>query len=441
MKVQSSMEFMIILVAVSAFAASALGIYSGFFHTQHASFENILSVAGSNKTVNWQLNNVQNAYIEVYAPHIAYLNESSSLQVAVYADNAIIESASMSSPFLRHTPSGYSGIEVDGVSILPFNIMPSTVGEENATVSVGLDYNGSIHYYNKSVQLYSIVQGSSFNASKARSSLLTFSASLYPHSISVLSSISKGASLYKITEWSHCSYTNFFHNELSMQAECGNAKWYFWIFSSRCYYNSGSATRTYCIYENPSGASTYAIAPNTSYSYNVTLDLYNSSSGVYLSSELLSSRHSNPIESINGSQVGNAIVGASIAAYVPSQYYSYYLLNKSGNYTAVNESAYSQYLQAYNNMNYVLSYYNSTGIDSSELSSIQQAISSYNTQSGIFYYSKPAASPCNVIEYSGSYWYSCSALSMEFGNITAFLETLPHLNSSEVFDGSNINVR
>lgn len=438
---QSSMEFMMILVAVSAFAASVLGAYANFSHAQYSSYNSLLGAAQNNTTATYlSPSSSASAYVEVYAPSVAYLNKSSSVQVAVYASNAVIRYANLSSSSIMYSPSSYSGIAVYGVSILPFNIVPTLLGEENMTVSVDLSYNGSQHYYNKSFQLYSVAQGGSPSFSQSTSQAV-FSAALYPHSLAILSSTVQGPALYQLTEWSHCSYTGFFHGELSLQSECGNAKWYFWIFSSSCYYNSGSSTVTYCVYENPTGSSLDLAGTNTSYQYNVTLSLYNSSAGEYLSSQLSSLRHSNPIFGVNGTQVGNVIVGNAIAGYVPSQDYSYYLLNKSSNYTAINQSAYSEYMQAYNNLNYVLNYYNDSGVGGSELSAIQQAVSSYNQQSSALYNSKPASSPCGIVSSSSGLWYSCNALSMEFGNITASFASPPHSNSSYVFDGSNINIR
>ncbi|MEM3827061.1 MAG: hypothetical protein QXR58_00475 [Candidatus Micrarchaeaceae archaeon] len=441
---QSSMEFIMILVAVSAFSSAAVGIYLNASRIQSSSFEKLLG-AGSNSSLSAnapaQAGN-RGVYFSVYAPSIAYVNQSNSIMVVVYADNATLDYLSVSAPSVMHSPSAYSNATLSEAEVFPFSVVPERTGASNISISLAVTQHGSVLRYNKSVELY--VEYAPFalaGSGQSSTAPALLSAALYPHSEFMLSSIDSGPALYNITEWSHCSYTGFFHQEESIQAECGNANWYFWIFSSSCYYNSGSSTVTYCIYENHKGASIDSIGAQDFYQYNITLSLYNTSKGIYLSSSLRNSSTALPlVSSVNGTRVGNVSISSSMSGYAPPQDYSYYLLNRSSSYEAVNSSSYSQYMQAYNNLNYVLNYYNDSGIGDSQLSTIQQMISSYNKESASIYNSAGAAAPCAIISSNGKVWYACKLISLEFDNITARFTFPPHQNSTSVVGGSNINI-
>lgn len=445
MKIQTSMEFIILLVGISAFSIAAIGMYLHFSHSQDSVYYNLL-----NSTSNISANTAYSSsppsepfYVSVYSPSVAYVNTSSSIDVVLYTSNATLDYLDMNSPTLEHTPTSYSGIALNQASVFSFSIVPEHAGYSNVSISIEATGPGGVYHYNKSLQIYSVYAASSGSGIQPNNTNLlpVLSASLYPHSEAVLSSIDSGAGLYQLTEWSHCSYTGFWHHELSIQTECGNAKWYFWIFSSYCYYNSGSSTVTYCVYENPTGASLDSIGTQSTYQYNLTLSLSNSSKNIYLVSSISNSGNTSPILSaINGTRVGNATVSGQISGYASPQDYSYYLLNKSSNYTVVNSSAYSQYMQAYDNLNYVLDYYNDSGIGGSELSTIQQTISSYNKESSAMLDAEAANSPCSVVEYSGKAWYYCKLFSIEFDNITALVDSPLHQNSTTVADGSNIYI-
>ena len=445
---QSSIEFIILLAAVSSFAVSVLGIYLHATHSQTSAYTELLNATATeirNQTGYIAANGSDNVLEYIYAPEEVYVNHSSLVQVVVYASNATMDNISISADHMEAIPSKFYNTPIAQVQIFSFTVIPESVGRLNITINSAVQTESGVSHMIKNVTTYSVLQSGLALTPNGTSPPL-FVPTLTENHARVLSNISPQGNITYLSEWSHCGYIGFWGHELSMQAECGgNAKWYYYMFSGPCYYDDGVVWATTCVYENTMNSTLYSIGVQNRYVYNDTLLLSNASESGTLYSSISSSENVSLLrESGNNTSAGNVTVGGQVTAYTPTQDYSYYVLRRSENFTIINSSAASQYTQLLNNLNDVLGYYNGSEIGDSELATIQQTISSYNRGAASLYNSTKADSPCAIYQYNTSTTlYSCKPFgAIDFGNLTVKISnSIPHKNASFLVSGSYIYVR
>ena len=445
---QSSIEFIILLAAVSSFAVSVLGIYLHVTHSQTSAYTELLNATATeikNQTGYIAASPSDNVLEYVYAPEEVYVNHSSTVQVVVYASNATMDNITMGADHMYAIPSKFYNTSIAQVQIFSFTVIPEAVGRLNITIDSVVQTMSGVNHILKNTTTYSVLQPGSALTPNSTSAPL-FVPTLTENYGSVLSNISPQSNITYLSEWSHCGYIGFWGHELSMQAECGsNAKWYYYMFSDPCYYDDGVVWATTCVYENTMNSTLYSIGVQNRYIYNDTLLLSNASESKTLYSSINSLTNTSILrESGSNASVGNVTVGGQVTAYVPTQDYSYYVLRRSENFTIINSSTASQYTQLLNSLNDVLGYYNGSEIGDSELATIQQTISSYNRGAAELYNSTRADSPCAISQYNTSTpLYSCKPFgAIDFGNLTVKINnSVPHKNASFSVSGSYIYIR
>ena len=436
MKQQSSFEFVILLGAVVSLSVFTLGIYSKLHAQQESVYSKIMQANTTNRTSTLQ-SDPNSYYIYPTVQSVSYLNTSGDIYVvfSVPANSSLSITATDNKSLIY--PDSYNVNSGDGVGIVSIPFVPKSTGQHTINITAKVNSRNTTKSYSFSEYTMVLEQNQSIYTTPVYS---TVSASISKRNESLLYHINTATPLYSITEWSHCSEYDFFNRPLPISDQCGGADWYFWEFSNYCY-TMGSHTMTYCIKLNNQPTSVSDISNSHSYLYNITLSVYNGST--YWKSILSSYNSSSGMYDGKGNTVGNAMVSGSIGGSGTQPYTEYVVLNGTEGIGYANMTAYNTYEQLLNNAMSLLDYYNNTGISGSSWASVQQAISSFNTESGTFADSYSHSSNCYIRDVNNMYYFDCPPFSvLEYGNITAVLSNKVYSgNQSIMYEGSVINVR
>ncbi len=431
MRAQTSIEFIIIMAAVAGMSVAFIYAYA------HASGQ-MNSVYGylnsTESTGNPTASGNEGIQTEIYAYITPVINQDSSgtleviLAMPQNASSAVITPASGAFSFypesisLNYTYSPY---------IAYFRAIPRYAGNANLTVKATITIGNSLVQSTAYASAYVAL-----GAQQSNNTAEALSASLSQRNASVLYGLSQSINVPKLVETSHCTYLNFWYTPLSFQDQCGNAAWDFSIFSDSCY-DAGSTGATYCVYKNPTGYATQNATVQDGYTYNLTLGLRYGNS-TYISNINSNGRHAALLR--GNTVVGNVTVSGQISGQSVQLPSAIEVMDSGQSSYPIGIGAYSTYGQYMSSASAKLGYYNGTGVGSSEFSSIQQGISSYNSYLGSFL-GTDAYTVCNVISSGGNAYLSCPASSaLDFSNITVDLYNGTADGSVQV-DGSTVYVR
>ena len=414
MKLQTSLEFMLLLGAVSAFSVGIIALYENFAGLQSASY-NALTTAenGTNTTYYAAAPSASEVRVYMLAPRTMQYGSWSQIEIAIISPKNYSAEVRVSSPGAYVSEASLSDNALSGFTTFYTYLKPEYPGVVAIHASYKVSGNGLSHVgaiNESSIAVYA-------NSSSGGTSTEAYSAYLKPGYEAALYNETPIGNLTYLTETNHCSYINWMGRQLSIQQQCGSAKWYFWTFSDPCYYNHGVMTATYCVYENNYPASLYSANPKPHYRYNISLIVINATARLkaYLPSHGLSS----PLSYQNGTQAGSVTVSGIPSS--SSQIAGFQVSMQGKNATGiVNASTYGEYIQSLNSIDGILGYYNGTGISQSEQDTLQQSMSMYNSMSGSLYASKTyVPQGCNY-SLSGNYpFMECGLGSeLEFQNIS-----------------------
>ena len=434
MKAQTSIEFLMILAAVAGLSATFVYVY-GHIGTQVDAVYGYLNETQQSNYTAIQSNAVVRIEMYAYVPPIEYTGRSSSIEViAALPANTSNMSITPESPDFSFSPAYVSVNASLSPYIAYFQAVPRFAG--NASIKIiarAVESDGTVAYesINESAFVYAPNTSTGIEGNSAHAA-----ATLSESNESVLYALSGKDNVPKLEETSHCTYINFWYTPLSFQAQCGNAAWDFSIFSDGCY-DAGSTGRTYCVYKDPTGAYTSNITGQGGYLYNLTLSL------AYGNETYMAAVNSNRKEAplrLGNLTKGNVTIGGQVDGQSAQSSSSMEVMDYNMNQYPIGIGAYGTYEQYSSALGAKLGYYNGSSIESSEFSSIQQSISSYNTYLGRFL-NTSAASGCSVINYSGSRYLSCPAAApLDFTNITVYLDNYT-ADETLYADGSTINLR
>ena len=436
MRLQTSLEYILILAAVASMAVAVMGAYNGFAVRQKASIYGLIG----NETGSRQLNGSAApagypAYLYAQMPSLIYLNRSSSLYLvfSLPGGSSISYAEAESPAWVSVLPGAYRNVS-GSVGLLSFSVIPRAQGQFAIHLLVQLAGINST-FRNITVQGYSALPAQ-LNASEPPA---TLSASIVRHNESVLFGVSMPNQTLYATEWSHCIETNFWGNPLPTGQQCGGAQWEYFQWSTSCDQGAWLDTVTYCVELLGTNTSVSTIGQSQSYSYNITLGLHGG--GLNLSSNLSSTRNSSPLMS-GGLAYGNATVHGQPVGDAPQPYYDLVVLNTPGGLRAANQSGYYAYRQALDSFVSTMDYYN--GSSPADPSPIQTAMGAFNLASRQLSDSPQAGlQGCGMVRLNGSVSYACRPFSpLVYGNITAYVHGgLAAGNQSLFVDGSAINVK
>lgn len=440
MRGQGSMEFIIILSATALFSVGVLGAYLHFAASQRAAYAGMLGgINGTTVQGNAVTQPQQRPYMYASIPNVTYSGRSANLQLVIYTpDGSYIDSVAASGAGVRSIPGYYNGIDSSGINALTFYVIPNGTGERQVEVTAKIGSDAGTTVLNDTVETYALGSAQPAPAGGA----VLFDAAIRRLNESVLYRTVGWSDTYSAYETSHCSYENFWYQQLGEGAQCGNAVSYFWAFSGYCYWDKGIMTKTYCVYLKPSGTTYGTLSGNQSYRYSIGLDLYNYSDGINITANLTSGKSGGTLREGNG-RYGYAAVGRGIEGITEGGDQGAVVVNKSGSLYGINYSSYYTYLQDINNLKSILSYYDGTGVGGSQLSEIDQAMSSYNKESAAFSNALPSSQDgCDVYRNSTAAYYACTPVGyLDYNNITAMVGNILHRNGSIDVLGSTVNIR
>ncbi len=354
LRLQTGLEFMLILSIVSLLGLAALMMYGrsvvsikggGHAFAMNTSLQSAYAQAG-NKPEVWvyvPLNSVLYAENRMQVDLAGCLNGSA--EIAFSSD-----SAAFSEPLLRN-------VSVEGIKAISVGFEPYAEGSDTIAV------NYSLRCGNASA----IASERFYTFAAPRGEQTLQSGNAYLERLKEYVEFGKPQdNITETKEWVHCTKVNYWTGvPLGIQAQCGTSDaWDFMTFDAGCLAPYYSYSDTYCVlpidtgsaYESQgSGAARYLIGADigtASGLLNATLE-YNSSSSAYL----------------NGIRVGNASV--SSLSY-SAQGYPTFLVHNASLGTA-DRSKLDAYLQAHNNLYSILRYYNLTGISGDTASAIGEA--------------------------------------------------------------------
>ena len=384
MRAQTSIEFMLILSAVSILSLSAISLYTKGINVEHSAFasdnlsyitvQSSLSNESSNSPV-FSFAMPLNSSIgdEGTAQMLAYGCQFGSLNISLSSNTLLFNATEIRTNF--------SGLYLSELGFVPISVGIDHVSVRYSVNCKGSEYNGTSSPYTDVIPLAYGYTG------------YQYSATISNISESIIYNESALENVSSFNEWSRCTQIGFWGNPYGINAQCGTYNaWEYNIFSMGCYTNGGSQTETFCIVPENTGfleaGATPASAP--SYTYAFTINLTTPTGN--LSSTVISSRGKNLV------YAANRIVGtASVQNISYTGAINGPLLWHAGSILSVNPALYAEYSQSLTNVRYLLWYYNKTDVSSPEQSAIQQAMAAYgNASATMMRTAKPASESCSA---------------------------------------------
>ena len=381
MKAQTSLEFILILAAVIGIAVAALGMMHNLQLSESAATGRIANQTEPGNASNTYVQPSGSPFIYAEISNITYVNGSNEGYLVAYMPQGYslrnINISGINASVIWQPGNSYPAT---GIYASDYFAVPKSVGRISVLVSA--EFNGPYGLDQKEAVAYAYAEveqsGSVIGAGTAPANGIYLTPQLSARNETLLYDPAGIAPVYTVSMTSHCSYENWEYQQLGIADQCGNAQWYFWIFSDYCYWDKGITTATYCVYMDNTSASAGTFNSVPAYSYNTTLQLYNNTYGIHMSAMLNSRSADSPVLEGNATY-GNASAGTQISAESPLPEGSVFLIkSRNGSYIA-GSGGYQSYLQALNSLDSVLGYYNGSGIDSGSMETIQQTIGSYNT--------------------------------------------------------------
>ncbi|MCL4387756.1 hypothetical protein M1567_01230 [Candidatus Marsarchaeota archaeon] len=433
MKLQGSIEFIIIMAAVASMGMIGVSYYSRV----HSVMIGTLNAKNSNSVGLHESMAAANDTISAYllAPEMQVGSASmATLLITTSLPSAI--SVSIKSPSVGLSRKNFSSSGYEKQASFVFYAIPTLTGANNVSFEITAFNGSSKSEYDANASLYAYVSNQSKSLGNPAAGAISY-VRLHPENESVVYTAGKHSRLYYITESSHCSELNFWGQQMPIQSQCPGASWYFWAFSANCYYGSAQVpTKTYCVYKTYSGYNASALSSTLRYNYNVTLEI--GYEGLNLSSDM--NKNSNSNITYNGKVFGTAAPGNSIYAQ-SIQPGSLYIFNSGDKIYTGSNANYSAYGYAYSNIKDNLAYYNNSG--NGATGTIDREIYAYNNSlSRLISTLEPADSGlCNASINGNSILYECRPDSpMQFYNVTADIYNYTGKQSEYSYMGSEIRV-
>lgn len=433
MKLQSSIEFVIIMAAVASMGVVGISYYSHIHSAVFSQF-NAKNISASQNKSMAEINNTISAYL--LAPALRLGNASvATLLVSTSMPSEI--HANISSATIRLSQNNFSSSGYNKQASFVFYAVPLLTGQDSLSLEITAVNGSSKSEYSANVLLYAYRSSQSQSGSNVSGNGISY-VYLHPENESVTYTAGKQSKLYYITENSHCSELNFWGQQMPIQSQCPGASWYFWEFSSSCYYGSAQVpTKTYCVYKTYSGYNSSALLPVPKYDYNINFGIgYH---GLNLTSELTQNSQFSNI-TMNNKVFGTVSLGNSIYAQ-SLQPGSLYIFSSGNKVYAGSAANYSAYEYAYSKIKDDLAYYNNSG--NGAIGTIEREMYSYNKSlSNMISSLAPADSgSCSASVGQTGILYSCDPNSpLQFYNASAKIYNYTGKQSEYSYMGSEIRV-
>ncbi len=374
MKMQTSLEFMLVLGSVSLLILISIVAYRNSTAGSYSILSSFLN--GSNSSIKTHANATADGpagqgeiYMSAYMPANSTEYQQSRIEAAFYGCAKGTVSIELASNTME-LPSNSTTLPVTNIAVYQGTFIPMAPGKNKLTLNYTATCGNRTNTTSVEFYTYTALPTASSGNQSGAYIYTKSEAEKYPLSITPV---------YGTSEWSHCAYADPIAGIYPIGIQCGTTNaWGYMVFSDICYWSSSSMYEYYCITNTNTGYSLGdVINTNVSYLYNISLTIH--SPYVELVSNITSaSGHAGVY--LLGKPVGNASVKTVTGM---SDIGNEALLLGEGKNGSVNYTTYQQYVQSREAMLNMLSYYNNTVVSASTRSSIQQSIASFDKWSSL----------------------------------------------------------
>ncbi len=366
MKIQTSLEFLLITSAISMLMLAAIASYSHAFNASSLAARNNTH-AGNYSFSSAASSPADNPNLIIHIPGNSSLMQSNPISVAFYGCGSGHGSVSFSSSSAVFSQEYISNVAISQFGFAQDSYIPLFQGISAINATYAISCGNATSFGKISMETYSSQSNYSIQGGSAYAIISSRNESIaYP--ISGISRVSQ------LSTWSHCTYADMW-GPAPMRSQCGTVNgWEYFVSSPSCYYDGGYLTEVYCVV--PSSGQYYlkqAIPQSKRYIYNFTLSI-NSQIGE-MHSMLNSGETSNVM--LNGVAVGHAEAGEASGDAISSIVYILYNGSKA---MPINSSSASPFQNTMQSTYGLLKYYNGSEVSASTRSSIQQSIAFFNQQ-------------------------------------------------------------
>lgn len=427
MKAQGSIEFILLLVGVTAFSVLVVSIYLRFTSSEAGVFAALSSPAAADAGTG---SAAGRPYLSLYMPSESYVGQLAHAYLVAYLpDGYNVSNVSIGESGLNVLPLSYLSEASPVIASIP--ILPSRGGINSMTVSLRISNSSSAAELESiGTTFTSNLSGPAYQPPRVQSAY----AYIDRENESLVYGLSRPQNTSVVLAGSSCTRRDARGTLYGIREQCGDASWQVRAYDGYCYTMYG-ATRTYCYYSRPSGKSTQMIdyAYEPSYNISVKTSVLNYSMVASLSSSRTASQLL-----LGNTVAGTAEVSGNVIAYGTNPSQDFIAIGASNGLLLANMSYYSALQQYLGNLAGILSFYNNTEIEGPQLSSINASLYTYDSYVNSSDYPE-AASPC-YLGASGS--LVCPPLQeFIYPNITEQLGLGFSINTSVYADGSRITIR
>lgn len=418
MKIQASLEFILILSALSILSVSVVTLYGKAVFAQNKLLQESGNALAFNIPVLHNSTQSTNPSAFLYMPVNSTVGKSSHLQITFFNcsnGTAIVSLNSTSLLFANERMA----VDIEGFGMASVPFTPMTSGKDTAIASYSVSCNGYEDTRTYPLSTFAL-------PSQAQQNLTFYSATISSRNESVVYRIDSINPVVNLTQSTFCTQYDFWYHPLPITVQCGTLNAWEYI-ASKLYYCPW--TTTTCIWQHQTRYNlTSTDQANFTYSYSFYLSV--STPYGTMRSNLSNKEGSTPVI-LNNVIVGHAEVVSVSSAPTPQD--PNLLLNGSS-YKAVGGSTYSEYDQARNNLFSTLAFYNRTESYSPQ---IDEALYAYNQSlKGLI----NGTSKSTVCSSAGDLLYCKPELPFTYAISILVNGTFSGGNTTVFFSGSEVNV-
>ncbi|MDE1855733.1 MAG: hypothetical protein KGH49_00655, partial [Candidatus Micrarchaeota archaeon] len=262
MRAQASLEFILVLSAISVLCLAMVAAYNGNASSLKQSFGNALNT--SNVEAPAEPGIAQKPGVFFYVPQNSTTLKANKMQIAAMGCQNGTMTAHFISPEVLFSQNSLKMSE-SGLNIASLYFTPLSQGYNQVEVLYNSTCGNDTKSYSSNFTTYSAISGGQGNP---------VSADITNRSEYFLYKIFSGGNIFGINEFSHCTVRGM-GDPLPISAQCGADSWGYSVFSDYCYTESNYYTMTYCIEPVGTNYSTAYINPsNYSLKYSLGLGIY-----------------------------------------------------------------------------------------------------------------------------------------------------------------------
>ena len=428
MKIQTSIEFLLILSAISILSLGLVSAYKSSISSDQYAINSVMQNSNTISAVNSSTSPAQDPGVFVNVPINSTTGMQNTMQVVLYGCMNGTGSVRLSSNNLVFSQNDMEKIPLVNLVISSIAFDPISTGLNQINVNYSIACGSVEKSGTGTFVTYSTAPSNTLAITNSSSAPLA--AYISKRNESIHFPITMQENVENLNVFNHCSYNNF-NNVYPLSMQCGTSNaWDYAIASDYCYWEEFTLTATYCVVPQNSKQNLYSVNTSQhSYYYSFLFSL--STKYGSLTSEVKNASQSQLLS--RNSSIGKVIV---VNVSGTADYQMPEFIGNASSKIAANAELYQQYVQARNNMYSMLDYYNNTEVDPSTASSIQQAVAAYETaESNLAAASGQGPQACSIV--AGN--YTCKP-SYPFSYVIDAKANLSLQNQTLYYEGSVINV-